>query len=484
MKRLFSLLVSGSAVGFGLVTGVAKADVAVSVGTLAPGESVQIAYDVTINAGIAPSLPNISQQVTVTFTGGSVVSDDPETATVGDPTVTPLADVIAPRIASIARIAPVTSPATVDTATFRITFDEAVQGIDGADFALAGTTATVTAVTSAGTNAYDLTVGGGNFTGVEGVVTLGFAAAQNIQDLSGNALVNFTTTGVNVSSLELHNNDAPVITPISPVLPGILSTDTNNLGYSVASFVGASITDVDPGAVQGIAIVIAAASHGKWQCSINGGSTWTDFGTFPTGSALLLRSVDRVRYVPDGLRGDHPAFLYAAWDQSGVTAGLQGTFFAADTSGGRTPFSENADIAILTVTPAVIGTYDDWLEANFTQAQRNDPTITGLDRDPDGAGVTNLVRFALDLPAHGPVGPTTTWTLLEQGGVWYQALQFNVRPAGPGLSYVVERSTDLVTWLPVSTWYPASTNPVIARDAVAYRSVARSFLRLRIVFAP
>lgn len=484
MNRTFFHFVSSSAVGLGLLAGGARAAVSVAVGTLAPGESVQVSYEVTIDAGIAPSLAHISQQVTVTHSGGSVLSDDPETAPLGDATLTPLADVIAPRVVSIVRVAPAASPATADEAVFRLTFDEAVQNVDGADFALTGTTATVTTVTAAGGQAYDLVVGGGNFTGVEGLVTLGFAAGQNIRDLGGNAFVDLVPTGANQNSVELQNNDAPVLTSGNPVLPGILSTDLNNPGYTVASFVGSSITDADPGALQGIAILTAGGDFGRWQFRLSGGSAWTDFGTFTGTTALLLRSTDRIRYVPDGLRGDHPAMLYTAWDQTGATAGREGTFFESTVSGGRTPFSLGGDFATLTVTPEVIGTYDDWLEANFTANERDNPAIVGLESDPDGAGVTNLVRFAFDLPARGPVGPTTRWTLIEQGGVQYQALEFNVRAAGPGLSYVVERSTNLVNWLPVSTWYPGSTNPIIARDAVAYRSVPRSFLRLRIVFNP
>src|SRR4051794_35972404 len=65
----------------------------VSIGTLAPGESVTITYDVTIDNPLSPSVTQISSQGTVSgsnFT--SVNTDDPETTSANDATVTTLQD--------------------------------------------------------------------------------------------------------------------------------------------------------------------------------------------------------------------------------------------------------------------------------------------------------------------------------------------------------------------------------------------------------
>ncbi len=118
--------------------------------------------------------------------------------------------------------------------------------------------------------------------------------------------------------------------------------------------------------------------------------------------------------------------------------------------------------------------------ANFTEAERSQGQIVGLDQDPDGAGVVNLLRFALDLPAHGSVPPPTTWTTVVEAGITYPALQFNVRRLAPGLSYVVESSVDLRQWTVVSTWYPNSEGTVTARDVVALGAGPGCFLRLRV----
>ena len=56
------------------------------------------------------------------------------------------ADTTAPRVASIVRQVPTSSPTNADSLTWRVTFSEAVSNVDAADFAVSGTTATVTAV--------------------------------------------------------------------------------------------------------------------------------------------------------------------------------------------------------------------------------------------------------------------------------------------------------------------------------------------------
>jgi hypothetical protein len=66
----------------------------------------------------------------------------------------------------------------------------------------------------------------------------------------------------------------------------------------LASAGGDPIFDIDPGALEGIAVVAVDDSHGTWQFSIDGGSTWTDFGAVGDASAALLDSAAHVRFVP------------------------------------------------------------------------------------------------------------------------------------------------------------------------------------------
>ncbi|WP_430317600.1 DUF4347 domain-containing protein [Pseudomonas nitroreducens] len=144
-------------------------------------------------------------------------------------------------------------------------------------------------------------------------------------------------------------NDAPVLTPTAPTLTGLTDSDINNVGQAVSSFLG-SVSDVDSGALKGIAITGLNAGNGTWQYSVNGGASWQNVGVVSLSSALLLRSSDRVRFVPDGINGTSASITYRAWDQTDITAGLQGTKANATGAGGGSPYSIGSDTASITVT--------------------------------------------------------------------------------------------------------------------------------------
>ncbi|WP_313025717.1 DUF4347 domain-containing protein [Pseudomonas lopnurensis] len=146
-------------------------------------------------------------------------------------------------------------------------------------------------------------------------------------------------------------NDAPVLTPVAPapILIGLNDSDIDNPGQTVASIVGTSISDVDMGAIEGIAITGLDSGNGTWQYSLDG-SDWSDIGSVSSGGALLLRATDHVRFVPDGVNATTASFTYRAWDQSGASAGQQGSKVDATVSGGSSAFSATSDTASITVT--------------------------------------------------------------------------------------------------------------------------------------
>ena len=132
---------------------------------------------------------------------------------VTDSTITGTVDTTAPRVASIVRQTPTSSPTNADSLTWRVTFSEAVSNVDAADFVVSGTTATVTAVAAVSgvTGAYDVTASGGNLAGVSATVGLAIAASHNIQDGASNALSNTAPTGTNDNSYVV-DNTAPTVT--------------------------------------------------------------------------------------------------------------------------------------------------------------------------------------------------------------------------------------------------------------------------------
>ena len=171
------------------------------------------------------------------------------------------------------------------------------------------------------------------------VLTLTYTVAIDDGDggIDADRLSTITITGT---------NDAPVLTASAPSLTTITEDETANAGQTVASFLGASIADVDHGALQGIAITATTSAHGHWEYSTNG-STFVAFPAVSSGSALLLAATDVVRFVPDGEDGGTDTFTYVAWDQ---TTGIHGTMADVSASGGSTAFSVTSNTATLTVT--------------------------------------------------------------------------------------------------------------------------------------
>jgi hypothetical protein len=85
--------------------------------------------------------------------------------------------------------------------------------------------------------------------------------------------------------------------------------------HTVASLLGTSVTDPDPGALSGIAIT-GVTGLGTWEVMIDGGPP-VALGAVSPAAARLLRATDQIRFVPAaGFRGA-VQLKYRAWDQTG-----------------------------------------------------------------------------------------------------------------------------------------------------------------------
>jgi VCBS repeat-containing protein len=215
-------------------------------------------------------------------------------------------------------------------------------------------------------------------------------------------------------------NDAPVLTVSNPSLPTITENDTANAGQTVAALLGTSTTDVDNGALQGIAITGATGGHGHWEYSTDG-STYFAFPAVSTTSALLLATTAVVRFVPDGGDGGVATLSYVAWDQ---TTGASGTTADASVSGGSTAFSATSDTATLTVVatndaPVVhsgVSTKQAQLANHNGVAVFDGEFFFGNDKltvsDPDG----DLFGIAITGVDNGSAGGS--WEYQIGGGEW------------------------------------------------------------------
>ncbi len=123
---------------------------------------------------------------------------------------------------------------------------------------------------------------------------------------------------------------------------------------------------------------------------------------------------------------------------------------------------------------------DAWRYANF-RALANTPQAADT-ADWSGAGIPNLIAFALDINPNDPVQSLLPSTSLLSN---YLTLTYAPNPAATDVTYSVQASTDLITWSAVNV--QSTGNPPLAPPgSVSYRyaypiaAPGRAFLRLTV----
>ena len=257
------------------VNGFAVGDITVGNGTASSftGSEGDTAFTALIS-------PTANGAVTVDVAAGvatDAAGNDNTTATQVSSTYTaPLVDNTAPRVTSIVRQTPASSPTNANSLTWRVTFNEDVKNVDAMDFQVSGTTATPTAVSEVtASTVYDVTVSGGNLADRNAPVTLTFAAGQNIVDTADNALSNTTPTGATDNDYVV-DNTKPTVT-----ITGVPMTST-------ADFT-ATITFLEP--VNGFAVGDITVGNGT-ASSFTGSDGDTAFTALITPTADGAVTVD------------------------------------------------------------------------------------------------------------------------------------------------------------------------------------------------
>ena len=215
-------------------------------------------------------------------------------------------------------------------------------------------------------------------------------------------------------------NDAPVLAGIGADMSMITENETANVGQLVSTILATQTDPDDPigsdthgtnnGLLQGIAIYGTtvngpASDGGHWEYKVGAGS-WTAIGTVSDTTALLLKSDDYIRFVPDAKNGQTASFDYYAWDQSaGTTAG---TKVNVATRGDTTPYSTASDTTSIVVddvndaptiaTPVAQNVYED-NALTITTLSFDDVDINHLNRD-DSLTTNDVVEVTLSV-AHG-----------------------------------------------------------------------------------
>ena len=107
----------------------------------------------------------------------------------------------------------------------------------------------------------------------------------------------------------------------SPSLSAINEDDTTSAGTLITSLISSGgsgyISDVDAGALQGLAITAADTTSGSWQYTTDG-TTWLALGAVSNINARLLAAdgTTRIRFVPNVNFNGTADFTFRAWDMT------------------------------------------------------------------------------------------------------------------------------------------------------------------------
>ena len=138
-----------------------------------------------------------------------------------------------PLVASISRQAPQSVVTADDSLTWRVAFNEDVVNVDAADFVVSGTTATLSlAVIS--TIEFEISVQGGDLDDLNDTVTLSLVTSNDIEDATGNALIDTTPVGANDNFFIVQNDVIPPTLTISGVPSAVDGPFTVTFTFSEA----------------------------------------------------------------------------------------------------------------------------------------------------------------------------------------------------------------------------------------------------------
>lgn len=223
----------------------------------------------------------------------------------------------------------------------------------------------------------------------------------------------FSVDSESASIAVVNINDAPVLDNTgSMILNSVAEDSINPPGDLVSSIIssagGDRITDIDPSPLEGIAVNTVDDTNGAWQFSIDNGANWTDIGPVDETTAVLLRSADKVRFIPNAnFNGAvDPGIAFRAWDRSNALS--EGDRDDTTTNGGTTAYSVDTETAAISVTPINdppvlqddVATLPEDVPGGFV--------IDVLANDTDVEGLDPATVFVVTPAQHGSTGVNLT----------------------------------------------------------------------------
>jgi hypothetical protein len=253
----------------------------------------------------------------------------------------------------------------------------------------------------------------------------------------------FSAAGETATLTVLASNTAPSLVPTGDrVLPAIPEDTTVSEGAPVREILGTTATDPDPGTKLGIALMSADGANGQWEYSTDGGATWLDVGAVSVSTSLLLRDIDRLRFLPASDYNGAPTIAYRAWDQMAGAAGQKVDL----ASGVEESISSASDTASISVTPVNDAPRLDPAGAPKMAPISVNPTVNPPQRISDilGSLVSDVDAAALEGIAVTGVSGDGQWWFVNDG-------QWMSGSTTPHFAWLL-KATDHIVFVPASNW--------------------------------
>ena len=240
-----------------------------------------------------------------------------------------------------------------------------------------------------------------NFNG-SGSFTVQASTSNGDAGLGGSTVVATITVNAVNDAPVLDNTKSPALTAQNEDA-GAPSGAVGTLVSALVDFASPAgqvdnVTDVDSGALLGIAVTAADTANGAWWYSTDNGASWNALGAVANNNARLLAADANTRlyFQPNANYSGTlaSAITFRAWDQ---TSGTSGTLADTTSNGGTTAFSTATDTASLTInavndapvldntkSPALTAQNEDSARRPARWARWFRPWWTSLPRGPGG----------------------------------------------------------------------------------------------------
>ena len=138
-----------------------------------------------------------------------------------------------------------------------------------------------------------------------------------------------------------------------------------------------------------------------------------------------------------------------------LTAGQHGLIVEGQYASNNDYSDNSCGFTSVKLTPVSAETYSQWTRQYFTASQRADASVSGMNSEPQGDGIPNLLKYLLDINPSRPMTQADHAALplggtMVVGGQSYLTLTYRRSSLTASITANVQTSADLLNWTTVS----------------------------------